>query len=86
MYLFMKSLIVMLERIKADLERVIVGLENAVIAFQLLGFPTSSAVLEPHGNLSWLKTKLLGKLHFSLRLKLVLHLEILLQGLHLLNA
>lgn len=76
----------MLEVVIIDLERVIIGLENAKVTFQLLGLPTSTAVLEPHSNLSWLEAKFLGKLHFSFWFKLVLHLEIFLQGLHLFNA
>lgn len=85
-YLFKQGFIVVLEGVVIELESIIICLKNAVISFKLLGFPTSASVLEPNSNLSWLQPKFLCQLHFSLGLKLVFHLEVLLQGLHLIHA
>lgn len=35
-------------------ELVVRGLEKIVVSFELFGFPASSAVLKPDGNLPWL--------------------------------
>lgn len=64
-------------------ELVVRGLEEIEVSLELLGFPTSAAVLKPDGDLPGLKTKLVGKLSLALWLQLVLLLEALLQQMHL---
>lgn len=61
----------------------VAGVQHFVVALELFGFPAGAAVLEPHGHLAGLQAELLGKLHFALGLQLVLHLEVALQGAHL---
>ena len=64
-------------------ELVVRRLEEIEVSFELLGFPTSTAVLKPDSNLPRLKTKLVGKLSLALWLQLVLRLEAFLQQMHL---
>lgn len=86
LYLIPKGFIVVLESVVIELESVVIGFKKAIVSLQLLGFPTSSSVLEPNSHLPWLQTQFLCQLHFSLGFKLVLHLEVLLQGLDLVHA
>ncbi|KAE8677491.1 HIT-type Zinc finger family protein, putative isoform 2 [Hibiscus syriacus] len=66
-------------------ESVITGFEKAIVPFQLLRLPSSTASLKPNGNLSrfLLFFGLVKLWHLFSRLELVFELEILLQGLNL---
>lgn len=59
--------------------------KGVVQAFELLGLPASPSVLEPDSNLTRLKTKVSGELHFPVWVKLNLLLEAPLQWIQLIT-
>ncbi|KAF7842399.1 Homeobox-leucine zipper protein HOX4 [Senna tora] len=71
-------------RVVVSFEFVEASFQGIVVFLELFGLEPGLSVLEPNGYLSWLEPKLPRELSFSLRLELVLHLEVPLEELNLL--